>query len=79
MSGTSIEIPSDLLADDQEGVVTLWLYNDGAHVTKGAVIAEIMVEKAQMEVLAPEEGVLRIMVPAEGVICKGAKIGEIDQ
>jgi pyruvate/2-oxoglutarate dehydrogenase complex dihydrolipoamide acyltransferase (E2) component len=60
-----------------EGVLVTWLYDDGAHVREGEPIAEIMIEKAQLEVVAPASGTLRILVPRESVIRPGMSLGEI--
>lgn len=49
---------------DQSGtaVITAWLCDDGDRVERGAVIAEVMVEKAQLELTAPASGTLHIRV-----------------
>ena len=60
--------PQDVWGDSLEGVVLTWIYKNGAHVTAGQVIAEMMVEKAQIEVLAPASGRLTILAQPETVI-----------
>lgn len=77
MSATPITISDDLWDGDDEGVVTTWLYADGATVKEGDIVAEIMVEKVEMEILAPVAGKLKIEAKAEAVIAKGSVIGEI--
>ncbi|WP_322990462.1 MULTISPECIES: lipoyl domain-containing protein [unclassified Hoeflea] len=74
---TDVTIPSDLWKEDTEAVITNWLVSDGAHVHKGMLIAEIMVEKSQFEVTAPADGVLTIEKQADAIVRKGDLIGRI--
>lgn len=75
-----IRIPEDLwdVAETPEGVVGNWLYRDGSEVAAGDTVAEIMVEKATMEIAAPAGGRLTITVPKDGVVRPGTVIGRID-
>jgi pyruvate/2-oxoglutarate dehydrogenase complex dihydrolipoamide acyltransferase (E2) component len=73
-----ITIPLDFWDEDKEGVIVSWLYGEGASVARGKLIAEIMVEKTQLELNAPETGRLTILAPAETVVRKGDVIGRID-
>jgi pyruvate/2-oxoglutarate dehydrogenase complex dihydrolipoamide acyltransferase (E2) component len=73
-----ITIPQDLWETDQEGVIVSWLYADGAVVSQGKLITELMVEKTQFELNAPASGRLRISAPAETVVVKGQIIGRIE-
>jgi pyruvate/2-oxoglutarate dehydrogenase complex dihydrolipoamide acyltransferase (E2) component len=72
---TDITVPEDLWDTDDEGVIFAWVYADGALVERGKLIAELTVEKAQLELNAPASGRLRILVPAETVVRKGTVIG----
>lgn len=74
---TDIIIPSDLWDGDEESVITAWLASDGAQVTEGALIAEIMTAKVQHEIIAPTSGTLRITKDQDEVVGKGDVIGEI--
>lgn len=75
---TEVKVPQDLWQDDDmEAVITNWLANDGAAVRKGALIAEIMVEKSQFEITAPADGVLSIVKQADDIVQKGDVIGQI--
>lgn len=75
---TEVKVPDDLWQDDaMEAVITTWLASDGAQVKKGALIAEIMVEKSQFEVAAPVSGILTITKPADAIVRKGDVIGQI--
>jgi len=75
----NVTVPSNLWEGDTEAVVTAWLTNDNARVEKGALIAEIMVEKSQLEIHAPASGVLRIVQSVDAVVNKGAVIATIDE
>ena len=75
---TDITVPQDLWDPDDEGVIFAWVYADGALVEQGKLIAELTVEKAQLELNAPASGRLRILVPAETVVRKGTVIGRIE-
>lgn len=73
-----VRIPENLWADDDEGVIATWLFADGERVAEGSVLAELMVEKTSMEILAPTAGTLHIVVAAEVPVRKGQVIARID-
>lgn len=73
----SVTIPTDLWEEDTEAVITTWLVSDGAAVSEGQLIAEIMVEKVQHEVRAPASGTIKITQQAEAVVAKGGEIATI--
>jgi pyruvate/2-oxoglutarate dehydrogenase complex dihydrolipoamide acyltransferase (E2) component len=75
---TDITVPEDLWDTEDEGVIFSWVYADGALVEQGRLVAELTVEKAQLELNAPASGRLRILAPAETVVRKGTVIGRID-
>ena len=75
---TDITVPEDLWDTDDEGVIFSWVYGDGAIVEQGRLLAELTVEKAQLELNAPASGRLKILAPAETVVRKGTVIGRID-
>jgi pyruvate/2-oxoglutarate dehydrogenase complex dihydrolipoamide acyltransferase (E2) component len=75
---TNIIIPDDLWDTDDEGVIFAWIYADGAVVEQGKLIAELTVEKAQLELTAPASGRLKIIVPADTVVRRGTVIGTIE-
>lgn len=72
-----IRIPEDLWNDDTEGVIVAWLYDEGAHVERDAIVAEVMVEKAQVEIRAPAAGTLRRFKNNEETVRRGELVGEI--
>lgn len=75
---TPIVIADDLWEGDAEAVITSWLVSDGAEVTAGDLVAEIMSEKAQFEIEAPVAGVLKILEDEDAVIAKGAVIAQVE-
>lgn len=65
--------------EGDEGVLVTWFVEPGALVEIGALIAEVQVEKAATEVLAPVTGkVLELCVDAGGVVTPGAVLAVID-
>ncbi len=75
---TDIVIPSDLWQDDSEAAITAWLISDGAHVARGQLVAEIMVEKTQFEISAPVDGAVRLLKQVDDVASKGEAIARIE-
>ena len=65
-------------AADSEGVLVTWLFNDGAMVKEGDVVAEVMLEKVEMEVEAPAAGKLSIQMKADDVIAHDTVLGTIE-
>lgn len=50
---------TELSAGSVEGTFTAWLKNVGDPVKKGEPIAEVMTEKANIELASPADGVLQ--------------------
>lgn len=74
---THIIIDKDLWDEDIEGVITSWLFDEGDQVSQGDVVAEVMVEKVQHEVLSPVSGNLNILIAAEEPVNRGDAIGNV--
>lgn len=72
-----VNVPTDLWEEDSEAVITSWLVSDGAAVSEGQLIAEIMVEKVQHEVRSPANGTITFSKQAEDVVSKGDEIASI--
>lgn len=72
-----IVIPKDLWEEDTEAVITTWLVSDGNSVSKDELVAEVMAEKIQYEVVSPSDGVLSIQSPEDTVVNKGDIIGVV--
>ena len=74
---TEVRVPLDLWPDDDKAEAIVWLFADGAEVIEGDLIAEILVEKATLELYAPASGTLRIGVDAENSIDRGQLVASI--
>ncbi len=71
-------IPDDLWEENEVGVISTWLFDNGAQVAGGDILAEVMVEKVTHELLAPCGGTLQQIVPAEEqTVTKGTKVAEL--
>jgi pyruvate/2-oxoglutarate dehydrogenase complex dihydrolipoamide acyltransferase (E2) component len=73
-----IVVPQEMWGENLEGVVVTWIYQNGATVAKGQPIAEIMVEKAQLELVAPASGRLTILAVPETIIGRDHVVGRIE-
>jgi pyruvate/2-oxoglutarate dehydrogenase complex dihydrolipoamide acyltransferase (E2) component len=60
-----------------EGFVVRWLVHDGALVTTGDRIAEIRIEDALHEIMAPATGRISIVAPRNAVIEPGALLATL--
>jgi pyruvate/2-oxoglutarate dehydrogenase complex dihydrolipoamide acyltransferase (E2) component len=69
---------ADNLWEEGDAAVSAWLYADGDRVAEGAIVAELMVEKSTMEVIAPATGTLRILIAAEEPVAKGQIVARIE-
>ena len=74
---TDVRVPLDLWPEDDNAESIVWLFADGAAVIEGDLIAEILVEKATLELYAPASGTLRIGVDAEHAIDRGQLVASI--
>jgi 2-oxoglutarate dehydrogenase E2 component (dihydrolipoamide succinyltransferase) len=61
-----------------EATLTQWFKQDGEEVKKDEPLFEIETEKATLEVVAQENGILSITVPAGQTVAVGAPVGAID-
>lgn len=73
-----IVITNDIVEDGAEAVIVTWYFENGDEVEKDAVLADIMIEKASLELAAPCSGKLTIKKEAEEVLKEGDVIGTID-
>ena len=60
-----------------EGVVERWLIADGAIVDKGEAIAEIRIEDALHEIMAPAHGRVKIVLPANSIVEPGSLLAKL--
>lgn|GEM_PF-334037 len=62
---------------DAGGTLTAWMVADGDHVTEGQFIAEVTVNKATGEVLAPTTGTIELLRAVSDVVVQGTPIARI--
>lgn len=60
-----------------EGVLANWFVDDGAPVTEGQLLGEVMVEKVSGEVVAPASGTVHLAVAPDGLTRQGEVIATI--
>lgn len=75
-----IKVAEDLWASSMlpEGIVERWFFSDGALVASGVPIAEVRIEDAVHEVLAPMRGRLFIQTAENAVIEPGSVLGQVE-
>jgi pyruvate/2-oxoglutarate dehydrogenase complex dihydrolipoamide acyltransferase (E2) component len=73
----AVTVPADQWEANAPAVVVSWLYKDGATVAEGQVIAEVMIEKAQFDILAPVGGILHHKVMADETFERGEPLAFI--
>jgi pyruvate/2-oxoglutarate dehydrogenase complex dihydrolipoamide acyltransferase (E2) component len=74
----NIIITNDIVEDGAEAVVATWYFEDGDEVEKDAVLADIMIEKASLELTAPCSGKLTIKKEEEELVREGDVIATIE-
>ena len=74
---SSVLVPTDAWEDNQEAVVVNWIFQDGAHVTQGEVLCEIMYEKVQVDIIANATGTLHIEKEVDELVQRGDQLGRI--
>lgn len=62
-----------------QGILLAWCTPDGSLVKRGARLADVMIEGAQHDVMAPVSGRLSHAVEALYVLAPGDVIGRIDR
>lgn len=73
-----IAFPAISKDESAEGVLATWFVRTGEQVRAGQVIAEVMVDKVSMEVEAPIDGTVTLLVEEEAAIPQGTDIARID-
>lgn len=73
-----IVVACEIIPQGSEAVLVTWLYENGASISEGEPVAELMLEKATIEVLAPRSGSLRHLKNAEDVVKAGDILGVVD-
>ena len=64
--------------ENVEGVLATWFVKTGEKVMAHQVIAEVMVDKVSLDVEAPTEGIVTLLVDEESSTRQGAPIARID-
>lgn len=65
-------------SDAEEGFIANWFAREGSAVKEGQVLGEVMVEKATLEVAAPQAGLVRRVLIRRGDVVKpGQVVAEI--
>jgi pyruvate/2-oxoglutarate dehydrogenase complex dihydrolipoamide acyltransferase (E2) component len=62
---------------EAEGVVSTWFVADGDEVQEGDLIAEVAVDKADMEIVAPQAGTISILVNEDQAVTQNSPIASI--
>jgi hypothetical protein len=60
-----------------EGVLEWWFHSDGAEVAVGDKLAEVLIEGASHDVMAPAAGILQVLAFAGSVLDPGCIIGQV--
>ncbi|ANS31943.1 hypothetical protein R1CP_36685 (plasmid) [Rhodococcus opacus] len=63
---------------DAEGVVSNWFVGDGETVAEGDLIAEVAVDKVNVEILAPRSGTVRLLVEEDAGVAQNNPIARIE-
>ena len=71
-------IPPWTQTDVEEGYIANWFVHSGDAVRAGQALGELMVEKANIEISAPQDGVVqRVFIKRGDVVKPGAVVAEI--
>ncbi len=62
---------------EAEGVVSTWFVADGDEVAEGDLIAEVAVDKADMEIVAPQSGTISLLVSEDQAVIQNSPIASI--
>ena len=62
---------------DGVGVIVAWLFDELDRVEAGDILAEVMVEKAQVDVAAPGSGILHQLLAIDAEVRPGQAIAEL--
>jgi len=76
---TEVPFPAMSQADPGAvGVLATWYVHEGETVAVGQLIAEVQMDKVDMEVTAPSGGVIRLAVTEGAEVAQGTAIAVID-
>lgn len=80
MTPMATDVPFPVISEkdpDAEGTLATWFAEDGSTVAEGDLLAEVAVDKVDMEVVAPTGGTLTHAVEEGAILRTGAVIGTI--
>lgn len=80
MTRVATDIPFPVVSEkdpDAEGTLATWFAEDGGTVAEGDLLAEVAVDKVDMEIVAPAAGTLVHAVDEGAVLKAGVTIGTI--
>ena len=75
---SELAVPDHLWENDTEAVVVAWMFDEGDEVEAGDVVAEVMIEKVDVEIVAHVAGVLRQRKAVDEVVVKGDVLAMIE-
>jgi pyruvate/2-oxoglutarate dehydrogenase complex dihydrolipoamide acyltransferase (E2) component len=76
---TEVPFPAMSEADPAAvGVLATWYVQDGEVVAVGQLIAEVQMDKVDMEVVAPADGAIRLAATEGAEVAQGTAIAFID-
>jgi 2-oxoglutarate dehydrogenase E2 component (dihydrolipoamide succinyltransferase) len=77
----AVELKLEPVSEENEYATVLrWHAREGESVTAGDVVVEVEAEKANVEIVAPTDGVVRAILAAEGdEVRVGATLAVIDE
>ena len=76
---TDISLHEDLWRNSMlpEGILERWYVTDGDEVMSGEKIAEVRIESALHEIMAPASGRITILTEPNGVVEPGSVVGRL--
>jgi len=74
----TISFPVMSKDENVEGVVATWFVKTGERVKVHQTIAEVMVDKVSVDVEAPVDGIVTLLVEEEAAVKQGTPIARID-
>lgn len=75
---SEITFPEMSSTEGATGVIVTWFFSDGEQVEADDLLAEVAMDKVDMELHAQTAGTLRIVVGEEVEVAQGSVIGRIE-
>lgn len=63
---------------EAEGVLATWFVTNGDQVTEGTLIAEVAVDKVDMEIPAPATGIIHLLAKEGDIVRQGTIVARIE-